>query len=74
MLPSNFHRADLVFVFYQDTLEIEILVANTTVKQNRVEAAYKPLKNRIKIPVDLQKFLKFKRVSKDWTITDFNNK
>lgn len=72
--PSNFHKADLVFVFYQDTFEIEILVANTTVKQNRVESAYKVLKNRIKIPTELQKFLKFKRIAKDWTISDFNNK
>ena len=74
ILPSNFHKADLVFVFYQDTFEIEILVANTTIKHARIESEYKPLEPRFKIPAELQKFLKFKRVSKDWTITDFNNK
>ena len=72
--PSNFHKADLVFVFYQDTLEIEILVANTTIKHARVESEYKALKPRIKIPAELQKFINFKRVNKDWTIADFNDK
>ncbi len=72
--PSNFHKADLVFVFYQDTLEIEILVANTTIKHARVESEYKTLEPRIKIPAELQKFINFKRVNKDWTISDFNDK
>ena len=67
MDPSNFHKADIVFVLYQDTGEIDVLIPMINDRKSRNDNCYiKAGSLTAKLGSDL-----FKKILPDWTITDF---
>ena len=64
--PSSFHKADIVFVIYQDTGKIEVLIPMINERKSRTDSCY--IKAGF-LTSGLDNI--FKKVTLDWHITDF---